>query len=209
MINIALDRALFRRARIHCMTVVTPGDMGCRRLPIVGVMGSATDGHAEKAEPLGRRLAELGVHLLTGGGGGAMESVSRGFSQVRGRAGLVLGILPCRSDDAARAPEGYPNRWTEIAIRTHLPARGDEGASLHSRNHLNVLTADAVVALPGGAGTSSEVRLALTYRRPVVAHVESAEQIPDLPASVPLAPTLVEVERLLREWLDLAAPAPR
>lgn len=177
-----------------------------RRLPIVGVMGSSTDGHEKTAAPLGRRLAELGVHLLTGGGSGVMASVSRAFSQVGGRAGLVLAILPCRSDDVTRAPDGYPNPWVEIAIRTHLPARGDEGAAPRSRNHLNVLTSDAVVALPGGAGTASEVRLALAYGRPVVAHVDRAEQIPHLPPQTPLAATLNEVESLLREWLDLPAP---
>ena len=33
----------------------------------------------ELAEPLGRMLAAIGVHLLTGGGRGVMESVSRAF----------------------------------------------------------------------------------------------------------------------------------
>ncbi len=38
------------------------------RLPIVGVMGSGVHPHEELAAPLGRRLARLDVHLLTGGG---------------------------------------------------------------------------------------------------------------------------------------------
>ena len=37
-----------------------------------------------------------------------------------------------------------------------------------SRNHINVLSSTAVVALPGGAGTVSEVCLAHAYGRPVL-----------------------------------------
>ena len=38
-------------------------------------MGSGTTPHADLAIPLGRALARMGVHLLTGGGGGVMEAV--------------------------------------------------------------------------------------------------------------------------------------
>ena len=37
-----------------------------------------------------------------------------------------------------------------------------------SRNHINVLSADAIVALPGGAGTVSEAQLAVRYRKPIL-----------------------------------------
>jgi predicted Rossmann-fold nucleotide-binding protein len=39
-----------------------------------------------------------------------------------------------------------------------------------SRNHINVLSADAVVALPGGAGTRSEIDLAKRYGIPLIAY---------------------------------------
>jgi len=98
------------------------------RLPIAGVMGSGTQEHADLAVPLGRWLASLEVHLLTGGGCGVMESVSRAFHEVQGRRGLVIGILPAASEEnAAMAPPGYPNPWVEIAIRTHLPWSGSVG----------------------------------------------------------------------------------
>jgi predicted Rossmann-fold nucleotide-binding protein len=37
---------------------------------------------------------------------------------------------------------------------------GDEGRDTLSRNHINALTADLVVVLPGGSGTLSELELA-------------------------------------------------
>ena len=155
-----------------------------RRTPVVGVMGSGREEHADRAEPLGRWLAAQGVHLLSGGGAGVMAAVSRGFCSLPGRAGLAIGVLP--GDAHGRAPEGYPNPWVELAIRTHLPARGERGADRDSRNHLNVLSADVVIALPGGEGTRSEVELALRYGRPLVAFLAERLEIPELPPSVEL-----------------------
>ena len=57
-------------------------------------MGAGAHAHEDLAVPLGRRLARLGVHLLTGGGTGVMTSVSRAFAEVEDRGGLVIGILP-------------------------------------------------------------------------------------------------------------------
>jgi uncharacterized protein (TIGR00725 family) len=131
-------------------------------------MGSGGDEHDELARPLGEWLAHRGVHLLTGGGRGAMESASRAFHAVPDRRGLVIGILP-GSNVTGAPPPGYPNPWLELVIRTHLPARSERGSDPDSRNHVNVLSSDVVVALPGGAGTRSEVALAVEYGRPVVA----------------------------------------
>ena len=117
----------------------------------------------------------MGVHLLTGGGGGVMTAVSRAFARVEDRAGLVVGVLPGGAGGGSGGaelggppPPGYPNPWVELAIRTHLAARGVAGDTPDSRNHVNVLSSDVVVALPGGAGTASEVELALRYGRPLV-----------------------------------------
>ena len=171
--------------------------------PVVGVMGSGACAHAARAAPLGRWIATQGFHLLCGGGAGAMAAVAQAFAETEPRAGLVIGVLPARPNDApCRPPEGYPNPWVEIAIRTHLPLTGARGAEAASRNHINVLSADVVVALPGGAGTLSEVRLALAYRRPVVAHIGDRAELPGLPADVPLAPDLADVARFVGEALD-------
>jgi len=154
-------------------------------------MGSGDTRHDTLAVPLGRWIARQGFHLLTGGGGGVMTAVSEAFAAVPDRAGLVIGVLPSdAADPLCGPPAGYPNRWIELAIRTHLPLSGSGGTEPQSRNHINVLTADVVVALPGGAGTASEVQLAVRYQRPVVAFVADRTQIPDLPDSVLTVSTL-------------------
>ncbi len=158
---------------------------GMARLPIVGVMGSGLDPCLDRAQGVGRLLAKMGVHLLTGGGGGVMESVSRAFYETPERQGRVIGILPCAEGDPLRAPKhGYPNSWVEIPIATHLPLTGTQGQDDLSRNHINVLSADAVVAFPGGPGTLSEVKLALRYKRPVVAFLKDRSELPGVPEAV-------------------------
>ena len=174
--------------------------------PVVGVMGSGSARHAHLAEPLGRALARLGVHLLTGGGAGVMESVSRAFSAVPDREGLVIGILPAgdaRPDQANAdpgSPPGYPNPRVELAIRTHLDARGDDGSGLRSRNHINILSSDVVIALPGSSGTASEVALAVRYRRPLILLGDTARAA-RLPVSVPTTESVDDAVEFVRRTL--------
>jgi len=158
-------------------------------------MGSGAERHDELAAPLGRWIAVRGYHLLTGGGGGVMEAVSEAFASVRARRGLVIGVLKGRPDAEGFVVGSPPNRWVEVPVRTHLPLSGSEGTDLRSRNHINVLTADLVVGLPGGDGTRSEMELAVRYGRPVIAFVGATERPPGWPA-IPLAATLEEFERL-------------
>lgn len=171
-----------------------------KRLAIVGVMGSGEDEHADKAESLGRWLAGQRVHLLTGAGKGVMEAASRGFSAVTERAGLVIGITP-RSEASTLPPEGFPNPFVEIPILTHLPLRGASGTEPMSRNHINVLSSDVLIALPGGIGTASEAVLALRYRRPMIAYLDTPSDIPGLPDAVPVVTTLEEVQEFVRRML--------
>lgn len=170
------------------------------RLPIVAVLGSGEYEHAEKAEPLGAWLAGEGVHLLTGAGRGVMLAASRGFTAIAGRAGLAIGIVPS-SDDPSVPAAGYPNAYVELPIFTHLPLRGSYGAEPMSRNHINVLTANVLIALPGSAGTASEVHLALAYRRPIIAFLNDRSDIPGLPGEVVMVTTLDEVKAFVRREL--------
>lgn len=169
--------------------------------PRVTVVGSGSHLHRERAGPLGAALAQLGVHLVTGGGGGVMAAVAQGFTGVHSRRGLSLGILPAREGGALspEPPPGYPNPYVELPVMTHLAARGEQGREPGSRNHLVTLSGDVVVALPGGAGTRTEVELALRHGKPVVAHLRRREELPGLPSPVPLAPTLEEVLTFLRD----------
>jgi uncharacterized protein (TIGR00725 family) len=176
------------------------------RRPIVGVLGSGSHEHAPAAAAVGHLLARLGVHLLTGGGAGVMSAVSRAYSEVADRGGLVIGILPCRQNDVTHPKEGYPNPWIEIAIPTHLPLSGKRGTEAMSRNHINVLASNALIVLPGGHGTESEAELAIRYKKPVVAFLENSDQMPGLSGSVALARTIGEVEDFLRSAIHLLPP---
>ena len=180
--------------------------MTVTRLPVVGVLGSGSVAHEERARRLGRWLAGEGVHLLTGGGGGVMSAVSRAFSEVPTRSGLVIGIVPSANQREAALPRrGYPNPWVELPVFTHLPMSGPSGTDPMSRNHINVLSSNVLVALPGGAGTASEVSLALRYGRPVVAYLGARDEIPNLPAAVRAESELERVKAFVREkiaWPD-------
>jgi uncharacterized protein (TIGR00725 family) len=144
-----------------------------RKLPIVAVFGQGSAIAAERAElarAVGAMVARLGAHLLTGGGYGVMAAASEGFTAVEPRAGWSIGIVPRIQDGAFdtpnRDPDGrhYPNPFVEIAILTPLPPRTADWRKVPARNHINVLTADAIMALPGRAGTRNELDMAAAYR---------------------------------------------
>ena len=176
------------------------------RRRVVAVIGSGTI--ADPAcDEVGRLIATLGFDLLTGGGSGVMAAVSRAFFQTPSRQGVVIGVVPAAvsSLDALEAhepsdveyapPSGYPNDWVEIAIYTHLPATGTEGRHRMSRNHINVLSADAIVALPGQEGTQAEMWLATQYGVPIVAY---GDHDAGLEPSIPRARSLEELSSFLR-----------
>ena len=119
---------------------------------VVGVMGgSFADDHVlEDARHIGELIAEAGWVLLNGGrDAGVMAASARGAAEA---GGVVLGILP--GED-----------WDCIADAVHIPVLTGMG---DARNQINVLSSRVVVALRGGAGTISEVALALKAGRPVV-----------------------------------------
>jgi uncharacterized protein (TIGR00725 family) len=144
-----------------------------RRLPIVAILGSgdADHGNAELAEAVGRLVAEMECHLLTGGGLGVMRDACCGFASVSRRQGVSIGVIPrSLADDGPK--EGYPNPWVEIPILTHLSGRlGPDGAD--SRNAINVLTAHRILALPGRSGTRAEIRLARHHGKPILAVLDA------------------------------------
>lgn len=176
------------------------------RLPIVGVMGSGTEAWADFAVPLGRHVAARGAHLLTGGGGGTMTEAARAYCGTPGRRGLSIGILPS-APDAARGfvpKAGYPNPWIEIPILTPLGTYAGGDDSVVNRNHVNILTADAIVALPGSGGTHNEIRLARRYAKPLVLFGPPAE-FAALDAAIPRAASIADVAGFLDASL---APSP-
>jgi predicted Rossmann-fold nucleotide-binding protein len=142
---------------------------------IVGVMGSAQEGFDELAVPLGQLIARMGCHLLTGGGGGVMAAVSRAFVETVPREGLSMGVIKGEAflEQGSENPKRLyfptpPNPWIEVPIYTHLPLSGSQGCDPFSRNHINVLSSDVLIALPGGEGTLSEVQLRVEYGKTVL-----------------------------------------
>ncbi len=146
-----------------------------KRRTLIGVIGSGSHSYPELSAPLGTWLAKQGLDLINGGGQGVMEEVARTFSEVKNRKGQVIGVIPSLKqtstpDQRARyqAPSGYPNDFTDIVIRTHLPLVGSEGKETASRNHIIILSSDFIIALPGSAGTRTEIELALEYGKPLI-----------------------------------------
>jgi uncharacterized protein (TIGR00725 family) len=167
----------------------------------VGVLGSGHEPHESLAASLGQLLASLQVNLLTGGGGGVMEAVSRAFVGAPRERGICIGIIPCSEWDAGIPKEGYPNRYVELPIYTHLPYSGRRGTDSLSRNHINVLSCAAIVALPGGPGTASEVSLAVRYRKPIVVFSPDDALVEYFSKDAARALTLHEVARFLEPHL--------
>ena len=120
---------------------------------IIGVMGpgaGATEGDLAAAYELGRLVASEGWVLLTGGrDAGVMDAASRGAKEA---GGLTVGILP--TDDFA----GVSNS-VDIPVLTGMG---------QARNQINVLTSHVVIACGKGAGTASEIALALKARKKVI-----------------------------------------
>ncbi|MBW1695943.1 MAG: TIGR00725 family protein [Deltaproteobacteria bacterium] len=123
-----------------------------KRVPIIGVMGggSVCAEDADNAYRLGRLIAKEGWILLNGGRkAGIMDASAKG---AKDHGGLTIGILP---DDTCHGASDY----IDIPIITGMG---------NARNCINTLTSDVVVACPGGAGTLSEIALALKNNKPVI-----------------------------------------
>lgn len=129
------------------------------RKPIICIVGGSAATAPEDsatyrlARETGRLVAEAGCVLLCGGRPGVMEAAARG---AREAGGLTIGILPGRREASV---ESEPNEFIGVAIFTGL---GD------ARNYVNACAADVVIALAGGAGTLSEIALALKVGTPLV-----------------------------------------
>jgi hypothetical protein len=116
------------------------------RKTIIGVIGpgnGATETDLQNAYQLGGLIAKNHWVLLTGGrNAGVMDAASNGAKDANG---LTLGILPSdRPVDLSDA--------VDLAIVTGMG---------NARNQINVLSSDVVIACGIGAGTLSEIALAL------------------------------------------------
>jgi uncharacterized protein (TIGR00730 family) len=116
--------------------------------PAIGVFGSARthldDPFYAKGEEVGRRLAEAGFAVITGGGPGAMEAANKGASEAGG-VSVGLGIeLPF---------EIGLNEYVDVGVNFRY---------FFARKTMFVKYSRGFVVLPGGLGTLDELFEALT-----------------------------------------------
>ena len=99
----------------------------------------------EAARALGRELARAGWTVMTGGYAGVMEGASRGAAEAGGH---VIGVTSERIETFRKGAR--PNAWVKEEVKY---------ATLRERLYHLVEHCTAVIALPGGVGTLSEVAL--------------------------------------------------
>ena len=123
------------------------------RRPVIAVIGAGSDIEpaVTNARELGRLVAENGWVLISGGrDAGVMKAANEGAKEAAN--GLTIGILPDR--DAGIADS------VDVAIVTETG---------QARNNIIVLSADVIIACGvDGAGTSSEVSLAIKNEKHVI-----------------------------------------
>jgi uncharacterized protein (TIGR00725 family) len=114
----------------------------------ISVIGSGAE-HSDRAEEVGRHLAEAGCVLVCGGLGEVMAAAARG---AKSAGGTTIGILPGETSAAA-------NEWIDHAIVTGVG---------HARNLAVVASGEAVIAVGGRWGTLAEIGFARVLGRPIV-----------------------------------------
>ena len=116
--------------------------------PCITVFGSARfkedNPYYQKAYAVGKRLAEAGVTVMTGGGPGVMEAANRGAFE---NGGISVGCNISLPFEQAANP--YMHRWVNIKY-------------FFVRKVLLVKYSFAFVVLPGGMGTMDEFFETLT-----------------------------------------------
>lgn len=115
---------------------------------------------------VGREIGRSGAVLICGGLGGIMASAAKGAFEA---GGLTIGILP--GDEHHQA-----NEFIQIPLPTGLG---------HARNAIIARSAEAIIALPGGAGTLSEIALGLKMGRRVIGLTAWSEIKGVIPARTP------------------------
>jgi len=116
--------------------------------PAVSVFGSARTKRTHPmyvaAETIGRRLAEEGLAVMTGGGPGVMEAANRGCQE---GGGISVGC------NVELPHEQSLNPYVDLGVDFRY---------FFARKTMFVKYADAFVILPGGMGTMDELFEALT-----------------------------------------------
>ena len=148
------------------------------RKMVVSVIGghSCSNEVEQLSQNLGKSLTKVVDILICGGLSGTMKAICKGF---KAGGGLTIGIIPSYNKNDA-------NEYVDIVIPTGLGL---------ARNVLVVKSADIIVALPGEAGTLSEIAYALQFNIPVIS-LQSWD-IPGVVKAETVEQAIVEVKRVL------------
>ena len=94
-----------------------------------------TANHEKIAYDTGAKIAQSGAILVTGGLGGVMQFSCMGAKEA---GGITVGVLP-------QDKRGEENKFCSVVIPTGMG---------YARDFINALSADAVIIIGGGAGSS-------------------------------------------------------
>lgn len=116
--------------------------------PCVTVFGSArtpeSDEYYQMAVEIGKRIAQMGLTLMTGGGPGIMEAANRGAKEAGGKSVACNIKLP---------HEQEPNKYLDRSVTLHY---------FFVRKVMLFKYSYAFVVMPGGVGTMDEFFEAIT-----------------------------------------------
>ncbi|MGQ9722819.1 MAG: TIGR00725 family protein [Candidatus Jordarchaeum sp.] len=119
------------------------------QIGVIGSDGPINESVKNLAEEIGRLVARHGMVLICGGRSGVMEAAARGAKKENG---ITVGVIPGNNKKEA-------NPFCDIVIATGIG---------RARNLVVVNSSDVVVAISGGAGTLSEIALALAENKLVI-----------------------------------------
>jgi hypothetical protein len=147
-----MQRRTVDRERSRMKRIMAEFEHGFRRLhklgPAVTVYGSARfkpdHPYYEVGRQVGRKLAEAGLTVITGGGPGAMEAANRGAREVGGPSYGLNILLP---------HEQKPNPYIDENVEFHY---------FFVRKVMLVKYSCGYIVLPGGLGTLDELFEAAT-----------------------------------------------
>ncbi len=115
----------------------------------------AAPGTLEKAEAMGRMIAERGMVLVTGATTGIPYWAAKGAKEA---GGIVIGLSPAASKLAHVKSYHLPLDYHDLIVYT--------GFDYSGRNLLLTRTADAVITICGRVGTLNEFTIAFEDKKP-------------------------------------------
>lgn len=125
------------------------------------ISGAADTGHCaidavEKAEAVGREIAERGMVLITGATVGIPYWAAKGAKEA---GGIVIGFSPAASEAAHVKTYKLPTDYHDLIVYT--------GFEYSGRNLILTRSSDAIITVCGRMGTLNEFTIAFEDEKPI------------------------------------------